>query len=297
MTLENPQSHNPGTDDGWHGIIKEGGQFPPEEKRYHLYIGLFCPFAQRANVVRYLNNLTDIIDLSVVLPYPKPKEGFIFPQSEDEYDGSIPDAIFHSKYISELYLKNDPEYKGRFTVPVLIDTKTGLIVNNESAEILRSLPQAFNQFNISPTQLVDLYPLEHRAQVDIISVWLQSDLNAGVYKAGFAKDQAQYDDAVVKVFGALNKLEILTHANGGPFLLGRALTELDARLYTTLVRFDIVYVQLFRCNLGMIRHDYPVLHEWLKNLYWNVKGFRETTNFDHIRQGVSKYHVYCSKFN
>jgi glutathionyl-hydroquinone reductase len=286
MSPEDSETHKLGTDDGWHGIIEEKGQFPPEKGRYHLYIGLACPFAQRVNIVRHLSGLTSIIDLSITLPYPKPKEGFLFPQTEDEYAGSIPDSIFHSKHISEIYLKNDTEYKGRYTVPTLLDTRTGCIVNNESAELLRSLPQAFN--SISAATAVDLYPIQYRNQIDVITPWIQSDINTGVYKVGFAKDQSQYDDAVVKLFGALNKLEALIHSNGGPFLLGAVLTELDVRLFTTLVRFDIVYVQLFRCNLGMIRQDYPILHEWLKSLYWNVSGFRETTNFEHIRQGVSQ---------
>jgi glutathionyl-hydroquinone reductase len=119
---------------------------------------------------------------------------------------------------------------------------------------------------------------------------MQADVNEGIYRAGFAKEQAVYDQAVVKVFGALNRLEPFVHSNGGPFVLGKDMTELDIRLYTTLIRFDVVYVQLFRCNLGMIRYDYPVLHEWLKNLYWNVKGFKETTDFKHIKDRVGNKH-------
>jgi putative glutathione S-transferase len=116
---------------------------------------------------------------------------------------------------------------------------------------------------------------------------MQEDLNTGVYKAGFASDQAAYDTNVVPVFRALNRLEEMLSKNGGPYVLGSELTELDLRLYPTLIRFDTVYVQHFKCNLGTIRHNYPLLNEWMKNLYWNVSGFKETTDFRHIKENVS----------
>ncbi len=116
---------------------------------------------------------------------------------------------------------------------------------------------------------------------------MHQDLNVGVYKAGFAKQQAAYEDGLRSVYNALNKIERLLHSNGGPFVLGKSLTILDIQLFTTLIRFDPVYVQYFACNLGDVRHDYPVLHEWLKMLYWNASGrmeaFQTTTNFDHIK--------------
>jgi len=116
---------------------------------------------------------------------------------------------------------------------------------------------------------------------------MQRDLNFGVYKAGFASTQDEYDKNVIPVFAALNKLEALIAENGGPYVLGDRLTEVDVRAYATVVRFDVVYVQHFKCNLGMVRHDYPVVHNWLKNLYWNVPGFKETTDFRHIKENVS----------
>lgn len=120
---------------------------------------------------------------------------------------------------------------------------------------------------------------------------MQRDLNTGVYKAGFATDQETYDKNVVPVFAALNKAEQIVANNGGPFMLGEHLTELDLRLYATLIRFDTVYVQHFKCNLGTIRHDYPVLNNWMKNLYWNVPGFKETTDFKHIKENYTKSHA------
>lgn len=127
---------------------------------------------------------------------------------------------------------------------------------------------------------------------------MQSDVNVGVYKAGFASTQDDYDKNVVPVFAALNKLEYLMAENGGPFVLGKEMTELDIRLYATLIRFDTVYVQHFKCNLGTIRHDYPVLNNWLKGMYWNVNAAKASTDFKHIKENViftrSSTYMACS---
>lgn len=157
----------------------------------------------------------------------------------------------------------------------------------ESAELLRWLPTAFNDLISPELAKIDLYPSHLRSQIDTITEWMQRDLNTGVYKAGFAPDQEVYEKNLPAVFAALNKLEEIVHKNGGPYILGKELTELDLRAYATVVRFDTVYVQHFKCNLGTIRHDYPVLNNWLKNLYWNVKGFKESTDFKHIKENVS----------
>lgn len=284
-----------GPTDSWHGVVKPESQFPPEAGRYHLYVGLFCPFAHRALLVRYLKGLESLIDVSVVMPYPKGnggRAGWRFPASNDEYAGATVDKLFGFKDLHELYFKADSGYKGtKYSVPVLWDTKEGTIVNNESAELLRWLPTAFE--DVLPREgqeyQLDLYPAQLRSQIDEISEWMQRDLNSGVYKAGFAETQEAYDENVPVVFAALNHLESLIHRNGGPYILGSHLTELDIRAYTTIIRFDAVYVQHFKCNLGTIRANYPVIHEWLKNLYWNVKGFKETTDFKHIKENVSQY--------
>ncbi|KAI4212591.1 MAG: hypothetical protein LQ351_004663 [Letrouitia transgressa] len=250
--------HKPGTDDGWHGVIAQGGQFEPEKDRYQLYIGLFCPFAHRANLVRHLKGLQSVIPISVVRPYPRGGDqkfpSWIFPSSNSEYPGATPDHLFGSKYLSEIYFKADPAYQGRYSVPVLWDKKQGTIVNNESAELLRWLPTAFDSTDLPspPAGLppLDLYPSGFNSIIDTISPWVQADFNTGVYKAGFATDQAKYEENVIHVFGALNRLEDFVHANGGPYILGSRLTELDIRVYATVVRLDMVYVQHFKCNLG-----------------------------------------------
>ncbi|PSR87109.1 glutathione S-transferase [Coniella lustricola] len=333
--------HLAGTGQAWHDKISSEGPFPPERGRYRLYIGLFCPFAHRANLVRHLKpGLADLLPITVVKPYPKGDEngwpGWQFPSpssnttadsnnnnnnntdndnsdKEDEYPGATPDPLYGAKYLHELYFKADPAYKGRYSVPVLWDTQTHTIVNNESAELLRDLQTCFDEIlptngdtkpetgAMSPSNNSNnnkdmnkqpwLYPPHLRTEIDAITNWMQRDLNTGVYKAGFATTQESYDAAVPAVFAALNKMEKLIARNGGPFILGREMTELDIRAYATVVRFDTVYVQHFKCNLGTIRHDYPQINNWLKNLYWNVKGFRESTDFKHIKENYTKSHA------
>ncbi|OQU95881.1 Glutathione S-transferase, domain-containing protein [Cladophialophora immunda] len=286
--------HLRGSSQSWHGQITPDGPFPPQQGRYHMYIGLFCPFAHRANLVRHLKGLTELIDVSVVKPYPKGDEhgwpGWQFPHSNDEYPHATIDKLFGSQYLHEVYFKADPGYKGRYSVPVLWDREAGTILNNESPELMRNLQVAFNALLPEEYARVTLYPEHLRAQIDEVSEWMQRDLNTGVYKAGFAPNQEEYDKNVPVVFAALNKLERMVAQNGGPYILGKDLTELDIRAYATIVRFDTVYVQHFKCNLGTIRHDYPQLNNWLKSLYWNVKGFRETTDFKHIKENYTKSH-------
>ncbi|KAL8396777.1 hypothetical protein RB594_003747 [Gaeumannomyces avenae] len=288
--------HTPGTDDSWHGKIAREGPFPPELGRYRLYVGLFCPFAHRALIVRNLKGLQEFIPVTVVKPYPKGNDngwpGWRFPTSADEYPGADLDPLFGAIYLHDLYFKDDPQYKGRYTVPLLWDVKNSVAVNNESLELLRDLQTAFDPLlpEGSPERALTLYPEALRAEIDRIGGWMQDHLNVGVYKAGFAETQAEYDEHVPYVFAALNVLERMVHANGGPYLLGAQMTELDVRMYATLIRFDTVYAQHFKCNLGIIRHDYPQLHNWLKNLYWNVPAFRETTDFKHIKENYTKSH-------
>ncbi|KAI1106482.1 glutathione S-transferase [Jackrogersella minutella] len=288
-----PVHANP--EDGWHGVVAPGSRFPPESGRYHLYIGYFCPFAHRANLVRILKGLDSAIDISVVKAYPKGEAGWSFPGAKgpnDTYEGSTSDKLFGSKYLHEVYFRADKDYKGKYSVPFLWDIKGDTAVNNESLELLRWLQTGFNEIlpEGSPERNLNLYPEHLRAKIDEVSKWMTRDLNSGVYKAGFARDQATYEQGVIPVFAALNQLEQLIHKNGGPYILGKDLTELDILAYATAIRFDVAYVQHFKCNLGTIRGDYPVIHEWLKNLYWNVKGFRETTNFKHIKENYTKSH-------
>ena len=160
--------------------------------------------------------------------------------------------------------------------------------------MLRWLPTAFDSIQ-PPEKLpphIDLYPSGLGSVIDKLANWIGDNLNTGVYKAGFAPDQETYDKNVIPVFAALNTLERVIATKGGPFILGEKLTELDIRAYATVVRFDVVYVQHFKCNLGMIRQDYPHILAWLQHLYWEVEGwgFKETTDFKHIKENYTKSH-------
>jgi putative glutathione S-transferase len=191
----------------------------------------------------------------------------------------------------QLYFRDDPSYKGKYSVPLLWDKKTNRIVNNESLEMLRWLPHAFDSLiEEEKIRSIDFYPSNLRDKIDEVTPWLTSLICSGVYKAGFNPTQEGYDEHVVPLFAALNKLEKVLHGNGGPYMLGEQLTELDLLAYPTVVRFDTVYVQHFKTNLGTIRHDYPVLNNWLKNLYHNVEGFKESTDFQHIKENVRCIH-------
>lgn len=235
-----------------------------------------------------MKGLTDIIDISIVKGFPKgDAKGWPGWKFDDEYPGCTVDHLFSSKYLHEVYFKDKKDYQGRYSVPAVWDKKTNQIVNNESLEILRNYNTGFNSILPEEYKNRDFYPKHLSKEIDEIGKWMQDDLNTGVYKAGFAPDQETYDKNVVPVFKALNRLEEMLSKSSGPYLLGSELTELDIRLYPTLIRFDTAYVQHFKCNLGTIRSNYPLLNNWLKNLYWNVPGFKETTDFKHIKESVS----------
>ncbi|TKA22768.1 hypothetical protein B0A50_07870 [Salinomyces thailandicus] len=297
-----PADWHAGPDDSFHGKITTDGPFQPEKDRYHLYIGLFCPFAHRANFIRKLKQLDEYagMDISIVKPYPKgnsqgwPGWRFNHPEETNEpggiYEGSTEDKLFGSRFLHEVYFKADKDYKGKYSVPVLWDKKLNTIVNNESHELLRDLQTAFDALLPKAVTQITLYPEELREDIDRIALWMQSDLNTGVYKAGFAPSQEVYEKNVPGPFACLNKLERIAHSNGGPYLLGKKMTELDVRAYATLIRFDTVYVGHFKCNLGTIRYSYPVLENWLRHMYWDHEAFRNTTDFRHIKENYTKSH-------
>lgn len=152
--------------------------------------------------------------------------------------------------------------------------------------MMRNLSTAFDKILAPEFASVTMYPEALRERIDALSPVLHAQLATGVYKAGFNPSQKAYEENLVIVFAMLNKLEVMLHQSSGPYLLGDELTELDVMLFACLIRFDVVYHQHMKCNLGMVRHDYPVLHKYLQNLYWNVPGFKETTKFDHIKENV-----------
>ncbi|KAJ9106651.1 hypothetical protein QFC19_003150 [Naganishia cerealis] len=282
-------------------ILREAGaEFPPETNRYHLYVSYACPWAHRTLIGRSLKGLELHISVSVV-HWHMDNKGWRFPNeldlakrktAQDMTYGTV-DHLYGFERLLQLYYKADPNYSGRFTVPVLWDKKKETIVNNESSEILRMLNSEFNDVVASEYSHVDLYPEDLKQQIDDINSWVYDTINNGVYKAGFSIKQEIYEDEVNQLFKSLHRIESIlkeNHGKGHKFLLGNQLTEADVRLFTTIVRFDAVYHQHFKCNLGMIRHDFPFTHDWLRLLYWKIPGFSETTDFDHIKWHYTKSH-------
>ncbi|OBA24503.1 hypothetical protein METBIDRAFT_77287 [Metschnikowia bicuspidata var. bicuspidata NRRL YB-4993] len=281
---------------------KVGAKFPPEAKRYHLYVSYACPWAHRTLVTRILKGLAPLISVSVVHWHMDDK-GWRFPTEDelkqtsagDESFGTV-DHLYGFGRIKELYYKAAPKYNGRFTVPVLWDKKLQTIVNNESSEILRMLNSEFNSIIDSKNADVDLYPAELRSQIDELNSWVYDNINNGVYMSGFATNQDVYEKEARNLFVHLDKVESILRSNQekdpkNKFLIANQLTEADVRLFTTIVRFDPVYHQHFKCNWKMIRHDYPYIHDWLRLLYWKIPGFKETTNFEHIKKHYTKSHI------
>lgn len=261
------------TPDGSAGPTGNAG-FAAETGRYHLYVALICPWASRTLIVRKLKKLDDIISVSIVEPVLT-TEGWRF----GDYPGSTRDAVNGATYLHELYTRADPSFTGRATVPVLWDRKTGTIVNNESADILRMLNAGFGDL---ADNTIDLYPVALRDEIDALNDRIYSRLNNGVYRAGFATTQLAYEEAFHDVFAMLDELEQRL-ADGRRFLFGEFFTESDIRLFVTLIRFDPAYYGLFKCNLRRIA-DYPGLHGYLGRVL-AFPGVQDTVNIDHIKRG------------
>jgi len=272
----NAQFRNWITTDGSAGPGGTGG-FAAEAGRYHLYISHACPWAHRTMIFRALKGLQDMISVSVVNWYMR-DDGWTFHSG----DGVVPDLLNNAEFLHQVYTAADPAYSGRVTVPVLWDKKTQTIVSNESSEIIRMFNSAFDGVGASKG---DFYPKALRREIDKINGRVYSTLNNGVYKSGFATTQAAYEEAVIALFETLDWLEGILAKNR--YLTGPDLTEADWRLFTTLVRFDPVYVGHFKCNLKRIV-DYPSLSNYLRDLYQHP-GIAQTVHMDHI-----KNHYYAS---
>ncbi|QEA38739.1 glutathione S-transferase family protein [Pistricoccus aurantiacus] len=291
--------------DQWYDTKKHGGEFvresaklrdwvtadgqptpqgqeavPAEADRFHLYVSLACPWAHRTLIMRKLKGLEPLIGASHVSPLML-DQGWTYHVDE----GSSGDPVNGVEYHRQLYTLTNPNYTGRVTVPALWDKQDNRIINNESADLVRIFNDAFDE--ITGNRL-DFYPEELRETIDAVNADVYDHINNGVYKAGFATEQAVYDKHVTALFEALDRME--ARLGEQRYLAGEWLTEADIRLFTTLIRFDAVYHGHFKCNLRRIE-DYPNLSNYLRELYqW--PGVKETVNFDHIKR-----HYYYSHAN
>ncbi|HKJ36549.1 MAG TPA: glutathione S-transferase family protein [Solirubrobacterales bacterium] len=255
-----------------------------EPNRYHLYVSYACPWASRAVIVRRLKGLEGAISMSVVDPL-RDERGWRFGETQEKgpapsegLPGVGPDPIAGFQFLSEAYRATDPNFAGHVSVPVLWDTETGRAVNNESAEIIRMLGSEFDAFAERPE--LDLYPAELADEIDGINERVYAEVNNGVYRAGFASSQEAYEDAFDRLFEALDWLEDLLSERR--YLAGDRITEADWRLFTTLVRFDPVYHNHFRCNLRKLV-EYPHLYGYTRDLY-QQPGIAETVVLDQIKR-------------
>jgi putative glutathione S-transferase len=242
-----------------------------EPGRYHLYVSFACPWAHRTLIFRKLKRLEHMISVSVV-HWLMAENGWTFADGP----GVVPDPIHGARFLHELYTRAQPNYTGRVTVPVLWDKSTDTIVNNESSEIIRMFNSAFDECGAAPG---DYYPQDLRPEIEAWNARIYDTVNNGVYKAGFATSQDAYEAAFNELFATLDVLE--AHLGSHRYLAGQRLTEADWRLFTTLLRFDPVYVGHFKCNLRRIA-DYPNLSGYLRDLY-QVPGVADTVNMQHIK--------------
>ena len=266
-------------DSAFRDWITPDGRFAPEPGRYHLYVSLACPWAHRTLIMRALKGLEHVISVSVV-HWLMLEKGWTFADGP----GVTPDTVNHAALLHEVYTAAAPLYTGRVTVPVLWDKQTRTIVNNESAEIIRMFNSAFDGAGAAPG---DYYPEALRPEIDALNTRIYDSVNNGVYKAGFATTQVAYEEALQQLFVTLDGLE--EHLATRRYLTGAQLTEADIRLFTTLVRFDAVYVGHFKCNLRRIV-DYPNLWAYTRDIF-NLPGVAETVNFTHIKGHYYQSHT------
>ncbi|CCH62139.1 hypothetical protein TBLA_0G01970 [Henningerozyma blattae CBS 6284] len=310
--------------------------FKPEDKRYWLYVGLGCPYSHRALLARALKGLESTIGLTVthwekgpngwkfmqlkdgdnpkkdtpfeicggvILPNKDETNSFLdcTPGTERMYIDGTFDPFNGFKDLKDLYLQSNPNFTGALSIPVLYDTKTKKIVNNQSGDIIEILNSGvFDKWSNPNTKKIDLLPEEFSKEIEEFHSWAYPNINSGVYKTGYSKTQEDYETNLHKLFDSLkkveeilkNRYEVLVKKYGKDnekeilrnfFIITDHITESDITLFAPLIRFDAIYFNYLKTNLGAIRYDFPCIHLWLRNLYWNYKEFQLTTNFKHIK--------------
>jgi len=241
--------------------------FKAEAGRYHLYVAYTCPWAHRTQIFRALKKLGNAISIAYAVPGLR-QQGWTF-EDNPAFPDCTPDRVNGFRHLHQAYTASDPHYTGKVTVPALWDKKTRRIVNNESSEIIRMLNSEFAGLGADP---IDFYPAHLRSEIDRINEEVYANVNNGVYRCGFARSQAAYEVAYDALFATLDALE--ARLGRQRYLVGRQITEADWRLFPTLVRFDVAYFSLFKCNRNRIA-DYPNLLNYMRELY-QVPGVAET---------------------
>jgi glutathionyl-hydroquinone reductase len=241
--------------------------FKAEAGRYHLYVAHGCPWAHRTLIYRALKKLDHAISVAYAIPGLK-EQGWTF-GSDPKFPDCTPDTVNGFQYLHQAYSASEPRYTGKVTVPTLWDKKTKRVVNNESSEIIRMLNSEFAGIAGDDT---DFYPPHLRAEIDRVNERVYANVNNGVYRCGFARSQAAYEAAYDALFATLDELE--ARLGRQRYLVGRQITEADWRLFPTLVRFDVAYFSLFKCNRQRIA-DYPNLANYMRELY-QVAGVAAT---------------------
>ena len=266
-------------------ISSNHSTYLPETNRYHLYVSYACPWAHRTLIFRKLKNLESHISVDYVHP-DMLEMGWSF---EKNFPGTSGDSLHNKRYVHEIYQLSDKDISTKATVPILWDKKTRTIVNNESAEIIRIMNDAFNDITKNKD---DYYPEKFRDQIDSINDTIYENINNGVYRSGFSKTQNSYEEAVKNLFTSLDMVNDILE--GRNYLVGDILTEADIRLVPTLIRFDCVYYFHFKCNLKKIS-EYKNISRYLRNLL-EEDAIKSTTNFEHIKRHYFYSHENINPF-
>lgn len=259
--------------------------FKPESGRYHLYVSYACPWAHRTLIYRHLKGLQEHITVDVVHP-DMLAQGWSL---SADYPGATGDRLFQFNHLFQVYQKAQQDISTTVTVPIFWDKKEQTIVNNESSEIIRFLNTGFNELTGNQE---DFYPKNLQSEINEWNDKIYHHINNGVYRSGFARTQAAYEEAVTGLFGMLDQIE--QHLENQDYLVGNTLTEADLRLIPTLLRFDIVYFGHFKTNLKRIA-DYKNLSRYTHRLY-AMDAIRETTHFDHIKRHYYYSHESLNPF-
>lgn len=243
---------------------------PAVAGRYHLYVCKCCPWSHRTTIGLVLKGLEDAIGVSYAHPF-RDARGWAFP------GGEFTDRLNGFAFLSDAYEETEPGFEGRVSVPVLWDGERGRIVSNESGDILRML---LTEFDALARHEVDLYPEPLRPAIDELEERIYDTVNNGVYNAGFSTSQEAYEEAYEQLFATLDLLE--ARLGSSRYLVGDAPTEVDWRLFPTLVRFDSVYYSHFKCNRRRLV-DYEHLWGYTRDLY-QQPGIAATVDLAQIKQ-------------